>query len=330
MGTRFTARPGRKRTRAVARRERELARLAGRQHGVLSRSQLVAAGVGPRTIRRRVEAGRLHLLHRGVYVFGVERLSRRGGWMGAVLACGDGALLSHRSGAALWGLLRSHRGPIEVTSASGRGRAGIAVREGGIRREERSAVAGIPVTSVARTLFDLAEVLDQHQLERAFEEADRLGLLEMRALEEVCVQGHGRHALAPVRRLIDEARAPLWTRSDLEDRFQALCREHRLPPAHTNVSILGHEVDVYWPEMKLVVEADSWTFHHHRGAFEHDRARDAAMQAAGYRVIRVTHRRLEREPERIAAEIRSVLSAARSSASTTAGNEGPDDGRAAT
>lgn len=326
MGSQLTAGPGRKRRRAAARRERELAKLAGRQHGVIARSQLVAAGLGPRTIRRRVEAGRLHLLHRGVYAFGVERLSPRGRWMGAVLACGEGALLSHRSGAALWGLLRSHRGPIEVTSASGRGRLGIAVHEGGIRREERSAVAGIPVTSVARTLFDLAEVLDRDQLERAFEEADRLRLLEMRALEEVCMQGHGRHALAPVRRLIDEARAPSWTRSELEDRFQTLCREHRLPPAHTNVSILGHEVDVYWPEAKFVVEADSWTFHHQRGAFERDRARDAAMQAAGYRVIRVTYRRLEREPEKVAAEIRSVLS----SASTNKGNEGPDDGRAAT
>ncbi len=327
MGTQLTARPGRERRRAVARRERELARLAERQHGVLSRSQLVAAGLGPRTIRRRVEAGRLHLLHRGVYAFGVERLGRRGGWMGAVLACGEGALLSHRSGAALWGLLRPHRGPIEVTSASGRGRVGIAVHEGGIRREERSAVAGIPVTSVSRTLFDLAEVLDQRRLERAFEEADRLRLLEIRALEAVCARGQGRHALAPVRRLIDEARAPLWTRSDLEDRFQSLCREYRLPPAHTNVLILGHEVDVYWPKAKLVVEADGWTFHHHRGAFEHDRARDAAMQAAGYRVIRVTHRRLEREPERVAAEIQSVLSAARSSASA---DEGRSNGRAAT
>ncbi len=86
----------------------------------------------------------------------------------------------------------------------------------------------------------------------------------------------------------------------------------------------------YWPEAKLVVEADSWTFHHHRGAFEHDRARDAAMQAAGHRVIRVTYRRLEREPDKVAAELRSVLSATRPSASTSEGDEGPDGGRAAT
>jgi len=222
MGTQLAARGGRERRRAAAKRERELAKLAARQHGVLSRRQLVASGLGPRTI-------------------------------------------------------------------------GIVVHEGGIRPEERTAVAGIPVTSVARTLFDLAEVFDERQLERAFEEADRLGLLKMRAVEEVCARGHGRRALQPVRRLIEEARAPAWTRSALEDRFQALCREYRLPPAQTNVSVLGHEVDV----------------HHHRAAFEHDRARDAAMHAAGYRVIRITHRRLERKPEQVAIEIRQLLAAER-------------------
>lgn len=230
--------------------------------------------------------------------------------MAAVLACGEGALLSHRSGAALWGVVRPHRGSVEVTAARGRTRIGIVVHEGGIHQEERVALAGIPVTSVARTLFDLAEVIDKHRLERAFEEADRLRLLEMRAVEDVCARGHGRRALRPVRRLIEEARAPIWTRSDLEERFQALCRDHNLPPGHTNVSVLGNEADAYWPEAKLVIEVDSWSCHSHRAAFEHDRARDAAMQAAGYRVIRVTHRRLEREPEKVAAEIRRMLVAA--------------------
>jgi len=327
MNTRLTARPGRERLRAAARRERELAQLAERQHGALSRAQLIAAGLGPRTIRRRVEAARLHLVHRGVYAFGGEKLSRRGRWMAAVLACGEGALLSHRSGAALWGLARSHDGPVEISSPTGRGRQGIAVHEAGVRREERAVVAGIPVTSVARTLFDLAEVLDEVELERTFEEADRLRLLDMRSIEKVCAWGHGRHALRPIRSLIDEAREPSWTRSDLEDRFQRLCRKHDLPPAQTNVSVLGYEADAYWPRAKLVVEVDGWSFHHHRAAFEHDRARDAAMQVAGYRVIRVTHRRLVREPETIAAQIRDLLTVTRPADSARKGAPG---GRAAT
>lgn len=307
MNVQLTARSGRERRRDATRRERELAQLAEQQHSVLTRAQLVAAGLGPRTIRRRVESARLRLVHRGVYAFGSGQLSRRGRWMAAVLACGEGAMLSHRSGAALWGFVRPQRGPVEISSPTGRGRQGITVHEGGVRPAERSAVAGIPVTSVARTLFDLAEILDEDELERAFEEADRLRLLDTQSIERVCAWGHGRHALRPVRRLIEEAREPTWTRSELEDRFQRLCRKHDLPPAQTNVSVLGYEADAYWPDGKLVVEVDGWSFHHHRAAFEHDRARDAAMQAAGYRVIRVTHRRLTREPEIVAAEIRHLL-----------------------
>jgi very-short-patch-repair endonuclease len=166
----------------------------------------------------------------------------------------------------------------------------------------------IPVTSVARTLFDLAEVIDEQRLERAFEEADRLGLLQMRALEDVCARGYGRHALRPIRALIDAASMPEWPRSSLEERFLAFCREHDLSLPKTNVTVLDHEVDAYWPQQRLVVEVDGWSFHRHRAAFERDRARDAAMQAAGYRVVRVTHRRLESEPASVAAELGCLLS----------------------
>lgn len=231
----------------------------------------------------------------------------RGEWMAAVLSCGDGALLSHRSAAALWGLTGSHGGLIEITAIAGRERPGIAVHEGGIVNEERTAVDAIPVTTVARTLFDLAEVVDEQRLERTFEEADRLGLLEIVALEDVCARGYGRRALRPIRRLIDTALMPETTRSALEARFLAFCHEHALPPPQTNVSVQNHEVDALWPHERLVVEVDGWAFHRHRAAFERDRARDAAMQAAGYRVIRVTHRRLESEPAGVADELRRLL-----------------------
>lgn len=166
---------------------------------------------------------------------------------------------------------------------------------------------GIPVTTAARTLFDLAEVVDESKVELAFEEADRLGLLRMRELEAVCARGHGRRALRVIRPLIEAARLPDTTRSPLEDLFQRFCREHGLPPPQTNVLVLSYEVDVYWPDARLIVEIDSWSFHHHRAAFERDRARDAAMQAEGFRVVRVTYRRLEQEPRAVASELRSLM-----------------------
>ncbi|HEY1286144.1 MAG TPA: DUF559 domain-containing protein [Solirubrobacterales bacterium] len=229
--------------------------------------------------------------------------------MAAVLACGEDAVLSHRSAAALWGLTRARR-PVDVSAPRGRGRKGIDVHEGGICGADRTERAGIPVTTVARTLFDLSEVVDQQQLERAFEEADRLGLLTLRALDEVCARGEGRHALRPVRRLIEEARAPTMTRSALEDRFARLCREYAFDPA-VNVRVLGHEVDACWPTERLVVELDGFAFHRHRAAFERDRARDAGMVADGYRVVRITHRRLVREPAEVAKQLRRLLNASK-------------------
>jgi very-short-patch-repair endonuclease len=249
----------------------------------------------------------LHKLHYGVYAVGHLNLSMRARWLAAVLTFEPGSSLSHRSAAALWGLIRPRAGPIDVTVRRARPRHGISVHEARLDQVERATVDRIPVTTVARTLFDLAEAVDEWRLERAFEEADRLGLLQMRALEEVCARGHGRHALRAIQPLVDAARMPETTRSSLEGRFLSFCREHDLPRPQTNVTVLGREVDAYWPQARLMVEADSWSFHRHRAAFEGDRARDAAMQAQGYRVVRITHRRLEREPATVAVELRRLL-----------------------
>ncbi len=298
-------------------RGQALALLAGRQHGVVGRRQLLRLGVEEGTIRRWLLAGRLHPLHRGAFAVGHTRINRHGRWLAGVLACGEGTLLSHRSAATLWGLARQRDSAVDVTGGSGRqfrpGRDGIRLHRGRLHELDRSERAGIPVTTVARTLFDFAEVVDLRHLERAWEEADRLGLLQLRAVESVCERGYGRHALRPIRRLLAEARAPSYTRSPLEDRFAEFCREHLsdLPAPLTNVSILDHEADAYWPPQRLVVEMDSWEFHGHRAAFERDRARDAAMQAAGYRVIRFTHCQLETEAPRIATQLRRLLAADR-------------------
>jgi very-short-patch-repair endonuclease len=230
-----------------------------------------------------------------------------------VLACDEGALLSHRSAAALWGLTRQRDSVVDVTGRCGRqfrpGRHGIKLHRGRLHEDDRAEQASIPVTTVARTLFDLAEAVDRTLLGRAWEEADRLGLLRLKAVERVCEQGYGRHALRPIRLLLAEARAPTIARSPLEDRFAEFCREHLggLPTPLTNVTILGHEVDAYWPAHRLMVEMDSWEYHGHRAAFERDRARDTKMQAAGYRVIRLTHRQLETESPRIATQLRAML-----------------------
>ena len=171
--------------------------------------------------------------------------------------------------------------------------------------EERITVNGVPVTTVARTLLDVAEIVSEREFELVSDQADRLGLLDVPALEAVCSRGFGRRGLKRTRSLLEATRPQ--TRSPLEARVLALCREHSLPLPQTNAEVLGREVDAFWPEQRLMVEADSFEFHSHRAAFEGDRARDAAMQVAGYRVIRLTHRRLDQEPERVAAQLRHLL-----------------------
>jgi very-short-patch-repair endonuclease len=291
----------------AALREREIAWLADRQHGAVSRRQLLDLGFGADAIKARLQAGRLHPLHRGVYAVGRRRLNQRGDWMAAVLACGEDSALSHRGAAALWGLVGA-RSPIDVTSSQGRpGRKGIRLHRGRLDAEERTRRDGIPVTTVARTLLDLADAVDEQRLRRTFEEADRLNLLRLAELERVCDRAVGRRGVGICRRLAASLTATPRTRSPLEQRFVGFCDRHRLPRPVFNTEVLGHEVDALWPGRKLAVELDSWGFHRHRAAFEDDRERDAALQVAGYRTIRVTDRRMKRDGAVLAAQLRELL-----------------------
>ena len=298
---------------AGSERERTMARLAFDQHGVVALSQLIGLGFGVRAVERRVQDGRLHKVHREVFAVGHRRLSQRSYWWAAILAYGDQALLSHRSAAAFWELAKARSSPIDVTAPVGwqglRRREGIWIHRGKLHPEDRAEWAGIPVTSVARTLFDYAEVVDFQRLERAWEEADRLKRLRLDEVERVCERGYGRRALKPTRRLLAAARAVTRTRSPLEDRFQRFARFYDLPPHSTNVDVLGSEVDVLWPAAKLIVELDSWEFHSHRAAFQRDRARDTRLLVACYRTVRVTHERLDKEATTLANEIRELLRA---------------------
>jgi predicted transcriptional regulator of viral defense system len=293
-----------------------VAELATRQHGAVALRQLVSLGFGARAVQRRLRDGRLHQIHRNVYAVGHTRLTHRSYWWAAVLAYGEQSLLSHRSAAALWGLARQRPGAVDVTAPMGRQgpsrRNGIWIHRGRLHPEDRDVQAEIPVTSVARSLFDLAEVVQFHQLEQAWEEADRLRLLQLAAVERVCERGYGRRALGPIRRLLAAARAPVRVRSPLEERFQQFREAFGIPSGATNVEVLGNEVDVLWPAAKLSVELDSWEFHSDRAAFQHDRTRDAQLLVAGYRTVRVTHDRLDREAAALAAEIKALLGAAAS------------------
>lgn len=292
-------------------RERRLEALATRQHGVVGRWQLVELGFGRKAIAAACDRRRLTHVHREVFAVGHRRLSRRGREWAALLAYGPGTLLSHRSAAALWGIVRPDSGPVHVTANCGRQgkdrRAGAWVHRCKIGPEDRAEQAGMPITTVARTLFDLAEAAQFESVKRAWEEADRLGLLQLAAVERVVARGRGRRSLRPIRALLGEAHDYTRTRSPLEQRFQRFLMAHRLPPPATNVLLLGREVDCLWPAAKLIAELDSWEFHANRSAFERDRARDTRLLLAGYRTIRVTHRRLDREANELADEIRGLL-----------------------
>jgi len=201
-----------------------------------------------------------------------------------------------------------------VTAACGRQgirrREGIWIHRCKLRPKEATVHEGIPVTTVARTLLDFAEVVPYEELKKTAEAADRRNLLRLRELESICARGRGRRALRPVRRLLVDLGAPAEGRSPLEIRFAEFLREHGIPAPAQNVLVLGHEVDALWPAAKLVVELDSWEHHGDRAAFERDRARDPELLLAGYRTIRITHRRLDSEAQRVAEELRALLASA--------------------
>jgi very-short-patch-repair endonuclease len=289
----------------------EIAELAERQRGVVAHRQLVQMGLGRGEIWRRLDAGRLHALHRGVYAVGHRRLPAGGHWMAAVLACGPTALLSHRSAAALWGIRPTAATRVDVTHAgrTRHNRSGIAVHRPRRLHEEDSTVRdGIPVTSISRTLLDLAAVVRPRQLAKAVEAAERLRVFDLTALERQMDRSPRRAGLRSLRAALHEYVEPPFTRSGLERRFFDLCRKVGLPRPQTNVFLAGQEVDVLWPEQRVVVELDTRDYHQTSAAFERDRRRDATLQLAGYRVLRVTDRRLAREPHAVLGMLRALLS----------------------
>lgn len=289
--------------------DREIAERARQQHRVVAAWQLLAMGFGRGAIEHRLRDGRLFRLYRGVYVVGCASVSWRGRVLGAVLACGPDALASHTTAGLVRSFVPGLRSHVEVTAPRGRkGQAGIRVhRVRALHKEDRDEVDGIPVTSVARTLLDLAEVVSLRQLERAVEAAERLGVFDLLAVERLFARSRGRRGIKPLRAVLSAYAEPPVTRSELERLFIALCDSHGIPRPQTNVLIAGREVDAVWPQARLAVEIDSREHHMTTVAFEEDRRRDADLMLAGYRVLRITWRRLRDEPEAVAETLRVLL-----------------------
>jgi very-short-patch-repair endonuclease len=266
-----------------------VATLAGRQYGVVSTEQLREAGLTGPAIRRRVQANRLYPLHRGVYAVGHEALTWRSRLIAAVFACGAGAVASHRAAGALHGLIASQR--IEVTAARGcKAKPGITVhRPRHLDEGDRTVVDGIPVTTVARTLVDLADVERAERLAKAVDQAEVLRVFDLRALETAAERAGrrgGRGRLAAV--LAAYQPEPAFLRSEAERRLKELCRRHDLPQPQFNVWLETQEVDAYWPQARLVLEVDGAEAHGTTYAFRADRRRDRALARRGIRVVRAT------------------------------------------
>jgi Transcriptional regulator, AbiEi antitoxin/Protein of unknown function (DUF559) len=289
-----------------------LAELAGRQWGVVSLAQLRALGIGSRAVQLRAQNGRLRRVHRGVYAVGGATLPREGRWLAAVMASGPGAVLSHVSAAVHWNLLNYEPRRPEVTAPTSRkGVPGIRLhRSHSLDAQDATNHQGIPTTSIARTLLDIAAQVPQHHLERALAQAERLQLYDHKAIEAVIQRANGHRGTKTLSEAI--AGDPQFTRGELEARMRKLVRDHGLPRPSFNVSLdapdhPGLEVDCYFPTHRLVVETDGWDTHRTRQAFEDDRAKDAALLAAGYRVVRFTWRQLRYDPQTVADRLTAIL-----------------------
>jgi very-short-patch-repair endonuclease len=244
-----------------------------------------------------------------VYAVGHLALTVDSRRMAAVLACGRGALLSHRAAGALQALL-SWSPHLDVTVAGGgrKPRDGLVVhRSRSLVDEDRDSVRGIPVTSVARTLVDLAEVLDERRLARAVREAEVRRAFDLDAIERVLARVRGRAGTRRLGRVLAAYRSDLqFTRSEAERRFLELCERHGLPAPSTNVWVGGHEVDAFWMDASLAVEVDGVAVHRTADAFQRDRSRDRALAAVGIQVVRVTWADLA-QGEHLAAELTAIL-----------------------
>ncbi|MGH2799823.1 MAG: type IV toxin-antitoxin system AbiEi family antitoxin domain-containing protein [Solirubrobacterales bacterium] len=282
--------------------------LAGRQHGVVGRDQLVGLGLSAKAIRHRLAKGRLHPVYRGVYAVGRPQLTRHGRWMAAVLRCGPEAVLSHESAAALWRIRDRGEDRIEISVP-----ADLAPRPRGVRVHRRANLGPadvdicdqIPVTSVVRTMLDLACCLDPAELEAAINAADKHELIDPESLRVALDPLAGQAGVARLRTLLDR-RTFVLTDSELERMLLPIADRAGLTPPRTRQWLNGFRVDFYWPELGLVVETDGLRYHRTPAEQARDRRRDQAHAAAGLTPLRFTHAQVRYDPAEVQATLASV------------------------
>jgi very-short-patch-repair endonuclease len=290
--------------------DRAVAELARSQHGVVALFQLLGIGLSRRAVERRIEAGRLHPVHRGVYAVGHPKVSRQGRWMAAVLAGGEDAVLSNHAAAGHLALLPFAAKPEVTLPRVLRDRDGIRFHCASLPDDEITEHDGIPVTTAARTLFDLAAANSRH-FERAFREAEYLKLSDEAGLAELLRRYPGNRGTARIKNaLADAATSTGRLRSDLEREFLTFLRRHRLPLPETNAPIElspgdWNEVDCLWRRRRVIVELDGRDAHSTRSRFDSDRERDRRLAVLGWQVVRVTGRHLGKA---LATDLRTLLS----------------------
>jgi hypothetical protein len=292
-----------------------IAGLAGGQHDIVEHSQLAALGIGAGAIKHRIRCGRLHRQGRGVYSVGTELVTPDGRRMVAVLAAGPGAVLSGRSAGALHQLRRWSGTPEVAVPVQRRPRSGLILCCSPLAPDEVTGVRGIPVTTVARTILDLAVVLSRDTLEAVMREAEFQGASAGAPLRTLLARHPRRNGTPMLREILASGRVGDGvSRNEFEELFGRLALELRLPPAKRNWNILTPtgpvEGDYVWPEQRVNVELDGWQSHGRRSQFERDRARDRRVTAAGWTVIRITWKQLIGDWDAVGADIyRSISSA---------------------
>ena len=295
--------------RGEMRSHQELAELLEPQHGVVTFRQLRELGFSKGHISRAYEARRLHRIHRGVYAVGHARISNHARSLAAVLACGSGAVLSHHSAAWLWGFHTTCPAEAAVTVPSqGHRRRGVRVyRVAALSSTDHGSIDGIPVTAAARTLLDLGAVATARDLARAVDRAKRRGHLDLDVLDAM-LRRRG-HTVAGKRlaKTLELYRRPVFDRARSELLFLEAIEGVGLTPPALNRWTEKWEIDAYWEAERFAVEVDGWETHGSRQAFEDDRLRVEEMKLAGIDVIRISARRIEREPERVALRLRTLL-----------------------
>lgn len=290
--------------------DRAIAKLASRQHGVVARWQLVEAGVTPRQVKLRLRSGRLHEIHRGVYLPGHTVLTVHARDMAALLACGTHAVLSHRSAASLWGLLSyaaSAQACVTIPPERSATKLRIKVHRAAIARADIRWRERMPLTSPPRTILDLAGWLGAEDLERLVAEANYRRLASAPELRDQLERNPGKRGNATLRTVLDLPGGPARTRSPAERQMLRLLRKAGLTGFELNQRIHGFEVDVLWRELSFAVEIDGYDAHSGRLAFERDRLKVATLKAEGLSVMPITPRQLRDDPQAVAARLRRAL-----------------------